>query len=140
MMKNSFFVAFAIIVLFSSCKLLDNKQRAKIMYVRVVNTGTIPTRSYILNEPTRRKHKPTQHFFPGLQPGDTTNYLPFRKINICEKVTAVLDTIALSRPAAPYHKGCGIVTTKKVNVYIKIVAKEQTGGKYSPLIEVNYDY
>jgi hypothetical protein len=133
MKKTAFIILLLSAIALAGCSILNEHAVQKGAYVRIVNTGNIPTKAYILNEYTH--HKYLQHFFPGLKPGDSTSYLHFKRLNT-EKLTVVLDSFAISRDPVDHCNNCDIVSANKVTVYIKLMPRKDTGNM--PAIEVRY--
>ena len=123
-MRKISLIAFVIAIL-CGCKGFY-KTPKKEVYVRVANTGTIPTTGYKINE----------HSFAGLKPGDTTAYQLLNKLNVGDEITVILDTIMVSHGIDDCND-CGI-TSKKVTVGIEVVPKERTEYKKWPLIKVGF--
>jgi len=134
-MKKIAFIFYAL-CLSTSCKLIDNERPGSGLYVRIVNTGSITTQSYIINEPYGPRLR--QHFFPGLRPGDSTSYIHFKRLRENEPITLVMDSIAITQLC----KDCesNVTTTKgKVTIGIRAYGKDVKGKKANDF-QVNYYY
>lgn len=113
-----------LIVLLSSCVVLDNKSSNRSLYARIVNVDTISTHSYMINGCN----------FPGLNPGDTTDYQLLKKLNMGDEFSVTIGTSTYSTSISDCSD-CDI-KAKKVTIAIRIIPKGQMENNHIPLINV----
>lgn len=100
--------------------------RKKGVYVRVVNSGDQCTLDYNVSG----------HIFPGLKPGDTTQYQFFKRFNKCDRITVRLELYSEGEMSADCDDD--FLPGQKITVYINAGPKP-TGGSDFLLLDFHVD-
>lgn len=113
-----------LIAFLTSCMALDKKLSNRSVYVRIVNVDTISTHSYRIDG----------RYFPGLNPGDTTDYLLLRELSMGDEFSVTIGTSTYSTSVSDCND-CDI-KANKVTIAIKMIPKGQIANNHIPLINV----
>ena len=117
-----------IFIIFSSCGFVHKTSHHGIL-VRITNVDTISTTGYQVNETS----------FPGLKPGDTTDYKLIEKLGLGDLFTIIIKSSEFSRAHISDCNNCEIVGVKKVTISMKLLPQGQTKSKF-PLVGVDFHY
>ncbi len=98
-----------IIMFMFSCKTILHK---KGVYVRIINVDTVETKGYTIE----KSH------FPGLKPGDTSEYIFFKKLNAGDEIGVSFGRYIYTASIS-CCRHCDIDTPKHITMKIKVVDK-----------------
>ncbi len=115
------------LIALSGCMVFHRKSNKKGLYVRIVNSGEI----------TAVKYKINNYDFPGLKPGDSTQYQFLEKLNYGDYFTVFYDSLSIITHLSDCNK-CNIDNTKKVTVYINVIRRKESSNKLMDDIRIDF--